>query len=100
VSASKKAKAARKGAADSFRQRNGGKGIKNREPKGREHSSAPIPLPALNEVWWCAVNHDGIAVWSYLDLTMSNVAEILTKNEGKYWEARGWRIAKLQVTEI
>ena len=63
-------------------------------------SATSFSKKPLNEVWWCAVHPHGYANWRYLDLTKKNVAELLTTHEGQYWEARGWRIAKLQVTEL
>jgi len=58
------------------------------------------PSKPIEEVWWCAIHPNGYAVWPLLDLTKKNVTELVTRNQGKYWAARGWRIAKLQVTEI
>jgi len=93
VSASKKARRA------GDRQQAIGK-RSSRRPSPIAHRLSPSPKP-LNEVWWCAISPYGAgAIWTYLDLTKANVAELLTKKLGNYWEANGWRIAKLQVTEI
>ena len=83
MSASKKAKPARSGAGA---------------------SSEPLPAAQykpINDVWWCAIHPTlGYAHWDYIGVTKATVAELLTREEGKYWAERGWRIAKLQVTEV
>jgi hypothetical protein len=94
VSASKKTKR-RSGVAPSSRVAR-----PTRSLRSATRRPASIIYKPLNEVWWCAIHPHGYANWTYLDVTKSNVAELLTRYEGKYWAARGWRIAKLQVTEV
>lgn len=97
MSVSKKAKAQRKGAAPTRSSRRK-EALKNPHAT-RRPAWSPAPRP-INAVWWCGVNPQGCPVWPFLDVTKSNVAELLTSKEGPYWAERGWRIAKLQVTEI
>jgi len=94
VSASKKAK-----------PRSGGARSKKVLPASRRKAWSAGKMPAalskpINDIWWCGVHPQGYAVWGYLDLTQKNVTELLTREQGKYWAERGWRIAKLQVTEL
>lgn len=51
------------------------------------------------EIWWCAINPDGVAIWPYLQLRKSDCVEVMDR-ELPGWKKEGWRAGKLRVDEV
>jgi hypothetical protein len=52
----------------------------------------------IREVWFCAVNSEGVPLWPSLMLSRSQ-AVLWMDERCRGWREDGWRIATLKVTE-
>lgn len=57
------------------------------------------PGRVVDEVWWGAVNPNGVVIWPYLQLKKRDVEECLDDCE-EDWRSEGWRVVKLRVVEL
>ena len=58
-----------------------------------------VTTPPVDETLWTAVDSSGLPLWCYQQIRRRDVVELLDRNNPD-WREKGWRTAKVRMTEI